>query len=189
MGEAKILPMTVEAFLAWEAVQEARYEFVAGRPQAMTGGSIAHDEVRGSIFALFRAALKVSPCRVQLDVKVVCGTGNVRYPDVLIRCGRNRPTDLVAAEPTIVVEVLSPSTQASDFLVKLVDYGSVPSISTYLIFWQDAAKATVFRRRDGRLVPSDEHLGLDAAIEMQDVGVTLKLADVYEDVDLAPADA
>lgn len=75
--------------------------------------------------------------------------------------------------------------------MKFIDYDSVPSISTYLIFWQDAAKAVVFRRgKGGRLVQTDQHEGPDAAIALDDVGVRPALADVYEGVEFpAPATA
>lgn len=177
-------PMTIETFLAWESRQDGRYEFVDGRPVAMTGGTRAHDAVRGNIVGLFWTAMRGKPCRAHIDLKVACGSGNVRYPDALIECSRGGPKDQAAAEPTIVVEVLSPSTQAADFLVKFQDYDSVPTISTYLIFWQDAAKAQVFRRGDnGRLTAADQPDTLDAVIDLADVGVRLALADVYEGVD------
>eukprot|EP01037_Dinobryon_pediforme_P023658 gene23658-25165_t len=170
MAERKFDRMSPEAFLAWEAEQDLRYELVDGQPMLMTGGTRAHDGVRLNLAAEFRRQLRGKPCRAHLDVKVACPTGNIRYPDALIDCGVYQPGDLVAPRPTVVVEVLSPSTKATDFLAKVRDYESVLSISTYAIFWQDEARA-----------------GVSDSIVFADVGVGLDMADVYEDVLVASA--
>jgi Uma2 family endonuclease len=174
--------ITLEDFLGWEAEQDRKFELVDGVPVMMTDGSRAHDAVRGAIYSLFRGQLRSRPCRAHMDVKVVCPSGNVRYPDAMIDCGPYRPMDVIASQPTIVVEVLSPSTQAADFLVKLQDYESVPSISTYAIFWQDAARAVVHRREGERLLPADRLEGLTGAIGFPDVNARLVKADIYDGV-------
>lgn len=187
MAEAQMKPMSVAAFLAWEQEQSGRFELVGGRPVAMTGGTRAHDEVRLNLAAWLREALRGKPCRVHTDVKVLCGKGNVRVPDVLVCCGPNQPGGLLAVEPRIVVKVVSPSARATDFLVELADYNRTPSISTYLICWQSAVKMVVFRRYGEHLGLAEMREGLTAAIELPDVGLTLALADVYDRVDLPAA--
>ncbi len=98
----------------------------------------------------------------------------------MIDCGPYRGKDLVASKPTIVVEVLSPSTRATDFLVKSLDYESVQSISTYAIFWQDEAKAVIYRRQGGRLTIAEQLSGLDGMVQFPDVEVSIAMADIYE---------
>jgi Uma2 family endonuclease len=180
MSAPAIERMTIDEFLVWENEQERKYELVDGVPIMMTGGTMAHDMVRGAVSALFRAQLRQKPCRAHLDVKLVCPTGNARYPDAMIDCGPYRGKDLVASKPTIVVEVLSPSTRATDFLVKSLDYESVQSISTYAIFWQDEAKAVIYRRQGGRLTIAEQLSGLDGMVQFPDVEVSIAMADIYE---------
>lgn len=182
MAEPVIERMSIDEFLAWENARERKFELIDGVPIMMTGGSRAHDAVRLNILAIFRSQLRSTPCRAQMDVKVVCPSGNVRYPDALIDCGPYRPKDIVAPQPTIVAEVLSPSTQAADFLVKLQDYESVPSISTYAIFWQDAVRAVIYRRSGDRLVQAERLDGLDGIIAFPDVDASLIMSDVYDGV-------
>jgi Uma2 family endonuclease len=174
--------MTIDEYLLWENEQERKYELVDGVPIMMTGSSRAHDGVRGAIYAIFRSQLRGKPCRANLDVKVKCETGNIRYPDALIDCGPYRGKDLVVPQPTIVVEVLSPSTRATDFVVKSLDYESVQSISTYAIFWQDEAKAVIYRRQGGRLAVAEQFNGLDGLVTFPDVEVSMAMADIYEGV-------
>lgn len=180
MAEREIARMTVEDFAAWEREREERYELVDGLPMAMTGGTEAHDQVRLAVASEFRRQLRGKPCRAVLDVKLICPSGNVRYPDVQVNCRPLDPRSTSIAGATIVCEVLSDSTRATDFLVKLQDYQSVPSIRAYAIFWQDLPKAVVFRRAGAVLQKAEEPEGMDAAIEFPEVGADLRFADLFD---------
>jgi Uma2 family endonuclease len=181
MAEAKQRPLTVEEFLAWEQAEPLRYELVDGQPMAMAGGTVAHDLVRGAVYSDLRRQLRGALCRTTLDVKLVCPSGNVRYPDVAVDCGPLSPSSQIASEPRVAIEVLSPSTRATDFIVKLKDYGSIPSVSTYLIFWQDEPRVAVFRRSGDAFVSEAIFEGLDAVVDLPSIGARLVLTDVYAD--------
>ncbi len=179
MSSALAKPMTLDEFLAWEEKQELRYEFSYGEVRLMTGSTQAHDLVRGAIHASLHSQLKGQPCRAHIDVKVVCASGNVRYPDVAVNCG---PVAMKATRldaPTVVVEVLSPSTQAIDYTLKSRDYGSVPSIDTYLIVNPNEPQVDVIRHTDTGFLPVEQYSSLEDAIELPAIGVSLKLSDIY----------
>ncbi len=181
MADAKRSAMSLDAFLEWEAQEPSRYEYVDMQPVAMTGGSLAHDMVRGAVYALLRRELRGKPCRATLDVKLVCPSGNVRYPDVAIDCGPYDPKSQVMQETRVTVDVLSPFTPATEFLSELGDIASVPSIRWYLVLWQDEARAMVFRRNeDGQLGLSETFEGLDASITLPEFGLSLDFAEIYE---------
>lgn len=180
MAERKIERMSIEDFLAWEQDQDRRYELVDGLPMAMTGGTNGHDRVRLRLAAAFLTQLRGRPCQAALDIKIVCATGNVRYPDVQIDCRPLGPKSSKAGEPVLVVEVLSPSTRAADFLVKLKDYESVASIETYLIFWQDEPKAAIFERVGAAFQRTRDLDGLDAVLDLAPLGLTLRFAELYD---------
>jgi Uma2 family endonuclease len=182
MAEPALKTMSLDEFLDWEEQQERRHELVDGRPVMMTGGTVAHDFVRSRISTSLGVQLRGRPCRVALDVKIACPSGNVRYPDVAIHCGPLRPKDRLASGPRVVIEVLSDSTKATDFLIKVKDYKSVPDIETYLIFWQDEARVIVHNRlgdawSDGAVVE-----GLSETITLDEVSVTLSLHDIYAEL-------
>jgi Uma2 family endonuclease len=172
--------MTQAEFLDWEAVQSQRYEYDRGVIRAMTGGTQAHDRVRGAIFAQLHLQLRGKPCRVHLDVRVSCPNGSVRYPDVAVDCGPFVPKALDLAAPRLVVEVLSPSTQATDYIQKTEDYGSVSSIDTYWIASADEPRIDIIERVDGRLKLVGTVEGAEAKVEASALGVSLTLADIYD---------
>jgi Uma2 family endonuclease len=102
---------TWDAYLAWEANQETRHEFVDGAVRAMTGGTEAHDVIAGNLRMALAEALKGGPCHVRgPDLKVLTGNGNARYPDALVKCGPTDRRAVVVTEPLAVFEVLSRST-------------------------------------------------------------------------------
>lgn len=174
--------MTLEAFLAWEEGQSERYEFVDGEAFAMAGGTEAHDTIRGSIYAGIRSQLAGKPCRPHLDIKLVCPNGRVRYPDVAVVCGPRDPKATRLVDPVVVVEVLSPSTQAVDYIVKSHDYGSVPSIAVYVLVHQDEPRIDVVRR-EGDLLEAITHVeGIAAVLALPEIEVALPLSDIYRDV-------
>jgi Uma2 family endonuclease len=172
--------MTQAEFLDWEAEQATRYEYDRGVVRAMTGGTQAHDRVRGAIFASLRTQLRGTPCRAHLDVRVVCRNSNVRYPDAAVDCGPYNPKGLDLTEPRLVVEVLSPSTQATDYMVKTEDYGSVESITAYWIVSAEEPRIDVISRIDGKLKLTATIEGRESEISAKDLGVTLKFSDIFE---------
>jgi Uma2 family endonuclease len=181
MGQPQHKSMSLEEFLSWEERQDARYEFVDGNVFLMSGGTDAHDAVRGNVFATLRAKLAGGLCRGRLDLKLVCPNGRSRYPDVAVVCGARDPKATRLTDPVVLVEVLSPSTRATDYLVKSKDYGSVVSVAVYLIVDPDDHRVDVLRRVDGVFEPQPQLEGLEAKIALPEIGVELTLAEIYAD--------
>jgi Uma2 family endonuclease len=103
-------------FLTWEADQPERWEFLAGQARMMTGGSEAHTLIRGNLVAALKRPLKGTRCRVYpADMKIVTPQGDALYPDVSVSCGPPEPQALYRHDPIVVVEVLSPSSEADDY--------------------------------------------------------------------------
>ncbi len=177
---------TWESYLAWEAEQPTKYEFVDGEVYAMGGGTNAHDIICNNLRGELRSKLRGSPCRLQgPDLKVKAGR-NGRYPDALIDCGRLVPGLRVAQEPVAVFEVPSRSTAWIDQGKKLRDYEATASVRTYALINQDEMRGLVYvRDAHGRLgIHNAVDLeGPDARIEIPELGVALPFADLYEGVD------
>jgi Uma2 family endonuclease len=186
MAEPQRKPWTWDAYLDWEAKQPVRYELVGGEVRAMDGGTLAHDAIANNLRRERSARLRGGPCRqFGPDVKVATGTGNARYPDALIDCGRFVPSAVQAQEPVAVFEVLSKSTAWIDQGLKLRDYDATASIRHYVLISQDEPKALVYARgEDGHidLRGADLLEGLDATIALPGAGISISLASCYEGI-------
>ena len=178
---------TWDGYISWEAHQPLRYELVNGDVHAMTGGTSEHDTISLNIGAELRVRLRGSSCRAHgANLKVQAG-GNGRYPDALIDCGPRVPGSLVAANPVTIFEVLSQSTAIIDESLKLRDYEAVASIRSYVLLEQARARAFVYRRDEqGRLTSNEISLleGLDAVLELPEVGIFLPFSLIYEGIPL-----
>jgi Uma2 family endonuclease len=171
---ASIKALTLEEFLSWERAQPLRYEFDGIQPVAMTGGSPRHGLVIARLITA--ASIRVpSPCDVYASEVKVIGNDRVRYPDVTIACGPQEEADSI--QPTIVFEVLSPSTSLTDRRVKPYEYRLMPSILAYVIVSQDEPVATILRRSADW--QEEAFQGLDAVLPLPEVGIKIPLAELY----------
>ena len=186
------LPQTQEtfdfdAYMAWEEHQEARHEYVAGEVFAMSGGSDAHATIGLNVATALRGLLRDGPCRAfasGMKVHIEAADAAV-YPDVFVTCDPRDRTDsarLAKAHPSLVVEVLSPSTAAWDRGRKFELYQQIPELREYLLIEQDRIHADLFRRNaEGLWVLHPAAPG--ATVRLESVGLELPLAEFYEDVD------
>jgi Uma2 family endonuclease len=117
--------LTVDEFFAWQEKQEELYEFVEGRlvPRSMTGATRRHDLlVTNAIFA-FKGKLQGGPCQpTTADVALRTRSRRIRRPDMTVDCGPFEGSSLVAHSPVLILEVLSPSTERVDTIVKVDEY-------------------------------------------------------------------
>jgi Uma2 family endonuclease len=146
--------MDVAAYLAWEREQPQRHEFVRGEIYAMSGGSPRHAALIAAITADLVVAHRSGPCRVlSTDQRIMAREGeHYVYADVSVVCGRMQlasGTNDVLANPTVVVEVLSKSTEAYDRGLKWDGYQRIPSVTDYLLVSQGSARIEHFRREAG----------------------------------------
>ncbi len=154
----------------------------------MGGGTAEHDTIGNNLRAALVGQLRGKPCRPQgPDLKVKAGKDG-RYPDALIDCGPRVPGALVAREPVAVFEVLPKNTKWIDQSLKLRDYDATPSIRTYVLISQDELRAMVYTRdAHGRLGIQSAVLleGVDASIEISELGLVLPFSLLYEGLELA----
>src|SRR5438270_13629398 len=121
--------MTLAEFLAWEERQELKHEFDGFAPVAMAGGTVGHSVIQVNLASSLQRRLRDRPCRFYgSDLKFLTAEGQVRYPDGMVVCA---PVDQRAKwleNPTIVFEVLSPSTTHTDRIIKAREYQATPSV-------------------------------------------------------------
>lgn len=189
MADTLLRPMTTAEFLAWEARQEGRHEFVAGRIVAMTGGTRRHNAIGARVLALLVGRLQGKACQPYGgDMKIIAPNGNSRYADVVVDCGPMRGEDIAATEPTVAVEVLSKSTTYDDQTEKLDDYQSIASMRHIVHLSQDKVVGEIWSRDEGGWRRTSLH-GLDAVVELAAIGVRFPLSIAYEGVTFDEAQA
>ena len=168
MGHALRKPpmMTAEEFLAWEQTRSLRHEFVQGEVFAMTGGVDRNNTLALNLVVALRQHLRGGPCRVYAgDVKLrVEAKDSTFYPDLMVTCSALDLADRqIKREPVLVVEVLSPSTEAFDRGDKFAAYRSLPSLVEYLLVDVNTRRCDLYRKgADGLWVlhPSEASAGL-----------------------------
>jgi Uma2 family endonuclease len=179
MAKVRPHPWTVEDFLAFEAEEAERYEFVDGIVRMMTGGCAAHSAIKGNLFAELRLALRSGPCRVDVDdLKVVTETA-VMYPDVVVTCRPLAPDDDRVPDPTIVVEVLSPTTETHDRIRKWRQYQTIPSLQHFVLIAQSERRVEVYSRTEAGWEIKAVEPPEDAVI-LKSIGAKLSLEAIYE---------
>jgi Uma2 family endonuclease len=179
--------MTFDEFLSWERGQETKHEFLDGVAVAMAGGTEAHNIIQTNLLVSSVTKLRGGPCRpFPSDMLVRTGSGNGRYPDMTIDCGPRNPSNLVAPNPVVVIEVLSPATQREDRTLKLADYNATPSIAHYVLVEPSEPLVHIYHRGphgDFNLRPQEVR-GMDASIELNAAALTLTMAEIYDGIDL-----
>ena len=181
--------LTLEAYLAWENEQPEKHEFHRGEVFAMVGGRRAHGRVVSNLNRRLSEALDGSPCQVFTEsMKVQIADDTVLYPDVFVTCNNaDLATEMIFRSPTLVVEVLSPSTQAYDRSQKFALYRRIPALKEYIVVDPDTRRVEAFRRNaQDEWVLHDMSDGetMDAA----SVGCRVALPDVFDGID-PPAEA
>ena len=178
-----------EEYLTLERQAEYKSEYWNGEMFAMAGASEAHVLITTNVASELRAQLKKQPCRVySTDLRVkIRPTGLYTYPDIVVVCGKPEFDDKhndTLLNPTVLIEVLSPSTEAYDRGDKFGHYRTLESLSNYVLISQKKAHIEHFaRQNDKRWVLSESH-GREDSIEIASISSTLALTEVYDKVDL-----
>jgi Uma2 family endonuclease len=176
--------LSVEDYLRHEADGVVRHEYISGRVHAMSGSTVRHNIISRNLLTALHAHLRGGPCQAFMnDVKVRLAVNRediFYYPDVMVACGDIRPELHYVRDPTLIVEVLSPSTESIDRREKLLNYPLIPTLQEYVLVAQDFREITLHRR--------EEHwrpvvlTATAATVEFRSIRLTVPLAHIYEGV-------
>jgi Uma2 family endonuclease len=184
--------LTPAEYLAFERQSDVKHEYFRGELFAMAGASRQHARIAANLAYLFVGQMKGRPCDVfSGDMRVkVSPTGLYTYPDASVVCGRPRFEDKeldVLLNPTVIVEILSKSTEAYDRGEKFAQYRTLDTLTDYLLICQDKPLIERFTRQaDGGWLLTDS-AGLDAVMPIESIQCRLPLADVYDRVEFDQA--
>ena len=142
--------VAVDDYLALDdATEDARLEYAAGHVHALAGASRRHVAITGNLTAFLHAYSEGGDCQVYAtDLRLRVAADLYFYPDVMLVCGERGGTDRDETAPTLIVEVLSESTEHRDLGLKLAAYRSLPSLRTYLVIAQNERRVELHWRED-----------------------------------------
>lgn len=182
--------MTPDEFFAWQLHQDERYELVDGIPiprhRMMTGSSTQHDRATVNIIISLGNQLRGSGCRpTTADIAIRTGLRGLRRPDVMVECAELVRDTYEAREPRLVVEVASPSTSVVDRTRKLEEYKRHPTLRCILLVETVLPQVLLYRRDDeGWAIETFD--GLEAIVDLPEIGARLTLADIYDGLTFGP---
>ncbi len=183
---------TAEEYLALERQADYKSEYVDGEIFALAGASRPHNLIALNCGAELRGQLKGKPCEVFVsDMRVqLAASRRYTYPDVVVVCGEGDFTDSQSdtlTNPTLVIEVLSPSTEGYDRGEKFGQYRKLDSLQTYVLVSQNESLLEIFERQEGGRWLLSEYGGLDVSAPLPNINCELQLAEVYDRIDFEEA--
>lgn len=191
-----------EQYLELERSAEFKSEYMNGQILAMSGASREHNLISLNTGAALQVQLRGRRCEAYVaDMRVkIEETGMYAYPDVVVVCGPRRFEDSqvdTLTNPTVLIEVLSRSTEAYDRGAKAAHFRRIESLQEIVFIAQDRISVERFTRiRQDQTPDSDpardlwelsDFMALEDEVPLRSIGCTLRLRDVYDRV-IPPSD-
>jgi Uma2 family endonuclease len=176
---------TLEEYLELDRTSEERFEFWDGEVFCMSGGSEAHVEIESNLIAFLKPQLRERGCRVfpaEMRIKVPSAPP-YRYADFSALCGEAKFEEIGGVDtlvnPQVILEVLSPSTEAYDRVDKFTHYKSIPTLREYLLVAQHRPHVThLFREDDGKWIHAEAN-DLESSLRLYSLDCELPLSEIY----------
>jgi Uma2 family endonuclease len=176
--------MTPEEFYAWQEPMDEKYELVDGYPVKMTPVTRRHDQIVVNIIAEIGSQLRGSDCHgFTSAITIATRPETRRRADVGVDCGPYRDEDYAAGNPKLLVEVFSSSDEL-DASNRISEYKALDCLDHILVIEPDAPQVLRCTRGDDRSWDTTLAEGLDATVNIRGLGITLKLEQVYADLDV-----
>ena len=190
MAIESIRQMTVADYLAYEEESEIKHEYIDGEIYPMTGGTLRHATIIMNTGGELRQRLKGRDCTViSSDMRIRVSPSRYVYPDLSVVCGDPVTDDksMTLFNPTMIVEVTSPSSVDYDRVIKRDYYETIPSIQAYLVIDQHRVLVELYMRREGGWL-LHRFSDLDAEVPLAPLGCDLPLADICDGIQLDAAE-
>ncbi len=180
--------LSTEEYLTIERKAERKSEYFAGEMFALAGTTKRHNIITGNIVRVLGNQLLDRPCNVySMDMRVkVSETGKYTYPDIAVVCGEEKFEDAemdTLINPTVLIEVLSDSTEAYDRGKKFEHYQRIESFAEYILVTQTPYRVEQFIRESERKWSYSEYRSAEDVAQLVSVECELLLKDIYVKVE------
>jgi Uma2 family endonuclease len=184
---------SVEDYFRLERDSSVRHEYHEGEILAMAGNSPEHSLIASNLIGELHTRLKGKPCRVyESNLRIRAGKiSRYVYPDLSVVCGplQYDPADAkreTVMNPRVIIEILSPTTEAYDRGEKFDHYRQLASLEEYVLVWQHTPRIDTLTRQPGGTWQLASVTAMDAVVGLQSLGLELPLSEVYADVEFPP---
>lgn len=187
IAEYKDTRLTIQEYLAFERKADSKHEFFNGEVFAMSGAGKVHNIVQINLIGLLLNRLKGKPCRpFGSDMRLYIPQNTLfTYPDISVYCGEMLTMeDDNALEPTVLFEILSPSTKGYDRGDKFKLYREIPSLREYILVDSERIAIEAFRLNEKQHWELEEYTGPEQHLELPSLSITIALRDIYQDTKL-----
>lgn len=188
MEAKKLNNLSIPEYIEIERATDTKYEYHDGRIVAMAGGTLEHGLISGNIFGeiKFRLRDKKNNCRaMNSDIKLHIQTANkFLYPDAMVLCGEIKKSTAdpnAVMNPTVIIEVLSKSTESYDRGDKFFAYRQIISLQEYILVDQYKAQVEIYQRQSD-LWKITRITGIDQRLDIPSLGIAIDLESIYEDI-------
>lgn len=175
---------TPEEYIAFERSSEHRHDYHDGDIYDMTGASREHNLINGNCHSSLIFQLKGRPCEAYAsDMRVRADQNHYTYPDIVVVCGDPAFEDTqldTLSNPTVIIEVLSPSTEHYDRTTKWKSYRGLESLQEYLLIAQDRPHIEHYIRQNANSWLQTEMIGLTGTVELPSIQCALAIVDIYD---------
>ncbi len=178
--------LTPQEYLDWEPLQGIRYEYIDGGVYAMTGGTLPHSEIAVNLTTLLKNHLRGKGCRIfGSDAKIgITENGPFLYADISMSCDpRDRTAVKFARYPSLIAEVLSPSTEAYDRGGKFAQYRRLESFQEYVLLSSEDISVDIFRLNEKGKWELTPYIQGDE-INFTSIDLRFPIEQLYEDITL-----
>ena len=178
--------MSPHQYLEIERKAEFRSEYYNGKMLPMSGGNRWHGRTAFQLNFLIAQYLRGKPCEgYASEMRVLTPSGLYTYPDLVVVCDEPQFIDAeldTLTNPTLLMEILSPSTESYDLGKKAEMYRTTPTLKEMLFIAQDRYHVQLQQRQTDDRWSLVEIDGLDQSVELTSIGYTLPLAELYSEV-------
>jgi Uma2 family endonuclease len=186
--------LTMEEYLQWEKTQQEKHEYYRGEiftmeghgnALAMSGASHRHNKIFSNLFGGLFSLLKNKTCQpFGSDMRIHIPENTLyTYPDITIICGDFISSDIdedTVVQPTVIIEILSPSTKNYDRGEKFTLYRDIPALKEYILVDTASIRIEAFRINDRGHWELEEYKSVEEMLRIPTVDVSLPVADIYQ---------
>ena len=187
MGIPKLkLKISVADYLEGEKISQIKHEYIDGEVYARVDNNKNHNQIVGNLLDRLGSHLRGNDCEpFFVGIKVYVEKLNrYYYPDLIIVCGEDNESEYYTKKPTLIIEVLSPSTSLTDRREKMFAYKEIESLQEYVMIEQNKMFAEIYRRRDFDNLWSWIEFEADEEIEFASVNFKMPMTEIYEGIEL-----
>jgi Uma2 family endonuclease len=172
---------TFEDYVRFESTSQVRHEFVDGNLFVMAGGTKRHNALGINLCARLLPVVQAKNCSIYInDVIARVPSGKGYYPDLMITCDSSLDSSRTVLRPSILIEVLSNSTEAIDRGEKWEQYQTIPSLEQYVLLSQNEMVAEIYSRQDTKWIY--ERIAGAEKLVFSSLGLEIVLAELYQNL-------